>query len=340
MIIRVLAVLAASLSVASGSLAPPGAFAQGGGPRPLVAPGDALSVPMLQQQGGPAARGFLDLVGKQPFLLVYWRPGNSTTEQALAKAYAFGQQAAPKVPVVPIAILAAGQSPNEVGQRLAALNLKHLGTYEDNGSLGMLIGLRAIPSFVLVDAGGVVRVVGGSDIEQANDKGLTIAEAIALAGQGAPVPTLGMMSSDPVFRMVGQQLPDVALTLLDGSTWRKLRQFLAPGKRLLVFYWQPQCPHCTALMPKLKAWYETKRPDDLLLVGIARGDAPMLRTDANKLIAGYPGIQLLDVDRSAMLQLGVRETPTAFLVSPNGEVLSIRAGGEIDFDRWLSRSKS
>ncbi len=331
--------LATMLGVAGAVLAIPAAFAQGG-PRALVAPGDALKPALLEQQGGPAGRVLAPYVGKQPVFAVYWRPKDPLSEQALVNAYNVAQTVAPKVAFLPIAALAARQSPSDIAQRAGELQLRHMTVPEDNGQLAILLGVKAVPAFVLVDAGGVVRLVGGVDVTQNAASGMSIAEALALAGQGAAVPTLGVVSSDPVYRMLGQTLPDVALTELDGATWRKLREYLAPGKSLLVFYWSPSCPHCVSLLPKLRAHFENRRSQDLVLVGIARGDAAPLRADAAKMMAGFPGVHLLDVDRSAMGALMVRETPTAFLVSPKGEVLAIRAGGDIDFERWLSRTKS
>ncbi len=310
------------------------------GPRTLVNPGDAVTPQLLQDQGGPAGRELAPYIGKRPVLLVYWRPKEAASEQALVNAVAAAQVVAPEAVVLPIAALAANQPPSDIPERLAQMGLKHFPPREDTGQLALALGLRMVPAFVLIDAGGVLRGIGGSDITQNSaTAGISLAEALTLASRGAPVPTLGVLASDPVYRMLGQKLPDAAVTELDGATYRKLSQYTGKDKRLLIFYWSPSCPHCKAELPRLMNWYRTKRPADLQLIDIARADAPELKTEAPQLVKDEPGTHLLDVDKSASLALRVRETPTVFLVGKAGEILGIKTGGNIDWDRWLSSPK-
>jgi thiol-disulfide isomerase/thioredoxin len=250
---------------------------------------------------------------------------------------------APEAVFLPLAALAQGQPPAEIPERLAALGLKQFAPHEDTGQLALKIGIRAVPAFVLVDAGGVVRAVGGSDITQKSKQGLSIAEALAIASKGASTPTLGFLTSNPVFQWLHQKLPDLTIAELkvagaadpgqDNLVYRKLSQYYGRGKRLLLFYWRPGCAHCEKVLPDLRAWYEAKRPADLNIVDITRGDT---LKDAKSYIRDYPWVHSFDMDKSVMQRLKVDETPAIFLVSTAGEVTGIRTGEKIDWDAFLS----
>ena len=115
-----------------------------------------------------------------------------------------------------------------------------------------------------------------------------------------------------------------------------LRSLLEPGKRLLVFYWLPTCPHCRDSLPLLRKWYKLKQPKDLVIVDIAQApNESMERETTDFLGSSYPWQHLLDRTRAAGRSLRVRETPSVFLVAADGEILGIRVGGGIDWDRWL-----
>lgn len=329
----VLLVLGMLLLPVLGAVTVPPAQAQGGSS--LIAPGDPLPPELLVEQGGSAGRALAELIRKQPVVMVYWRPDHSTSEQTLvATAERLGKEA-PAVKLIPVAVLAAGQSPDVIGERLTALGLKGYPELQDGGQLAMMIGIRQVPSYVLVDAGGVLRLIGGADLSQGVPGGGSILEAVRKAAEGKPVPTLGALSSDPVYQLIGAELPDVSGTALDGKTWLSLREQVN-GKRLLLFYWSPNCGHCKAALPELREWYTSKKPDDLVVIDICRADSASLKNAAPAIIQSYPWTHVLDVDRSIGRALLARWTPTSYLVSSDGKIVDIRLGGNVDWDEWLS----
>ncbi|RMG45400.1 MAG: TlpA family protein disulfide reductase [Acidobacteria bacterium] len=316
------------------------AFAQGG-PRPVTRPGEAVPAAVLEREAGPAGKALAGYLGVRPVLVVYWRPGDPVSEAALADAIAGAREAAPEAAVLPVAVLAAGQPESSVTERLKELGLASaVEPVIDRGDLAVVLGVRRAPSFALIDAGGVLRLVGGSDISQANKDGVSILQALALAAKGKAVPTLGVLEYQPAYRLLGSKLPGVAVTELDGSTWRRLTDFLVPGKRLLLFYWSPICPHCKRALPVLGRWYEEHRPDDLVVVDVARADAEALRRAAAPLIESYPWKHLLDVRNAAGKTLLVTRTPTSFLVSGDGEILAVQVGETEDWSAWLGGTRA
>jgi thiol-disulfide isomerase/thioredoxin len=312
-----------------------GALAQGGGSAP-IAPGDPVPGELLTERGGSAGRALAEHVQKRPVLMVYWRPDHSTSEQTLAATEKRVAEQAPRVQLLPVAVLAAGQSPDVIGERLTALGLGGYPELQDGGQLAMMIGVRQVPSFALIDAGGVLRLVGGADLGQHTPEGPAIADAVIRAGEGKAVPTLGKLPSDPVYQLIGKSLPDVQGTALDGKTWRKLRGQMEDGKRALIFYWSPTCGHCKQALPELHSWYQTAKPDDLAIIDVGRADSPSLKKDVAPIIESYPWTHVMDVDRSIGRALLARWTPTSYLVSAEGEIVDIRLGGDVDWDAWLS----
>jgi thiol-disulfide isomerase/thioredoxin len=321
--------LAAALAVTA-------AWGQGGS-HALIAPGDPVPKELLLEQGAAAGRALADHVQKRPVLMVYWRPDHATSEQTLASTSERLSDEAPGVTLLPVAVLAAGQSPDVIGERLTALGLQGHAELHDGGQLAMMIGVRHVPSFVLIDAGGVLRLVGGADLGQRTPDGQAIVEAVRKAGEGKPVPTVGVLPSDPVYQLIGKPLPDVAGTALDGKSWKKLRSYMKDGKRTLIFYWSPNCGHCKRALPELKEWYQSTKPSDLAIIDIGRADSPSLKQKVPPLIESYPWPHVLDVDRSIGRALMARWTPTSYLVSPDGRIVDIRLGGNVDWAEWLSQ---
>ncbi len=306
----------------------------------MVAPGDPVPAALLSQQGGSAGEEIAPLIGTRPVFVVYWRPKDPLAEATLAAAAELQRKAAPGAAFLPLAVLAAAQSPSDVTNRLTALGLAGVPPRLDGGGqLATIFGIRHVPAFALIDAGGVLRLVGGSDLAQTGANGVSIAEALAIAGQGAPVPTLGVLQPQPVYRMIGKPLPDSAVTELDGRTWRKLSSLAGGGKRLLVFAWLPTCPHCKAELPRLRDWYQRTRPADLAIIDVARAETPALQDETRKIIQDYPWTHLLDVDRNALRALMVTETPTVYLVGTDGKIQGIQVGGPINWDAWLGGTK-
>jgi protein-disulfide isomerase len=319
-----LVVLAATAAAGEAQLANPSGFA----------PGERIEAPRLEAAGATGVR-LGSLIGVRPVLVVYWRPGDALSERALLGAARVQSDVAAGVQLFPVGVLAAGQSPSRISQRLGELGLSKLPGHTDSGQLARLLGVRRVPTFALIDVTGVLRAVGGSDVGQESASGESLIGALAAAARGEPVPTLGVLPARPVYQLLGKRLTDVAATEPDGSTWRKLGEVIEPGTRTLVFYWSPTCPHCKEALPALRKWHDSGKPDDVRVVDIARADNPRLRREAAELIEGAPWRHLLDLNYGAGRKLLVTETPTSFLLDETGEVLSIQVGGDVDWGAWV-----
>lgn len=309
------------------------------GPQAMFQPGQALPQTLLQNEGGPAGRELAPLVGRRPVLILYWQPKNAAAEAALIGAYAAVKQAAPNVTFFPVAVLAAGQSPADIVKGLQSLGMSSESARIDGGQLAQILGVSKLPTFALLDAGGVLRLVGGSDISQNSAQGSSIFDAVQLANAGQPVPTLGVLGAKPVFRMLGRALPELTVTELDGKTWRKVNDLVGKKKRTLLVYWLASCSHCREELPKLKDWYLRNKPTDLEVIDLARGDVEQLRLEAGQFIGNFPwNAHFLDTTTEAGKRIMAVETPSAYLIGEKGEILGIQVGGGINWDKWLGHA--
>ncbi|MGD2137567.1 MAG: TlpA disulfide reductase family protein [Gammaproteobacteria bacterium] len=118
--------------------------------------------------------------------------------------------------------------------------------------------------------------------------------------------------------------PDITLLTIDGEEL-PLRQLR--GKPLLVTFWSTTCSGCIREMPHLIELYRELSPQGLEIVGIAMDHDPPSRVLAMRKSRHIPYTLALDINAEAARAFGdVRQTPTSFLIDPNGGVVYRRTG--------------
>ena len=65
---------------------------------------------------------------------------------------------------------------------------------------------------------------------------------------------------------IGKTAPDIIIEDIDGNL-RALSQIV--HDYILVLFWSTSCPHCNAMMPKLKKWYEGDREINLEIFAVS-----------------------------------------------------------------------
>lgn len=181
--------------------------------------------------------------------------------------------------------------------------------------LATAFGLRQAPSAVLINPDGVIAgeaSYGSFAIRK------RVADALGLVlpdppKQELPVATVGAPA--PALRR-----PDLEGRLIDLSALR--------GAPLAVFFWNPGCHHCQALLPDVLA-FEQRRDRPRLLV-VSRGPAEM-----NKQL-GFRSPIVSDDDREIARMFDVKGTPSAVLIDQSGNVATPVARGETGVRELLS----
>jgi peroxiredoxin len=108
---------------------------------------------------------------------------------------------------------------------------------------------------------------------------------------------------------MGNPAPDFSLADVNGQELSK-RDLL--GKKTLVTFWSPTCPHCEAFLDELKAWEATTHNGDPRLVLISDGEIDQHQD------LGLRAPVLMDKGYRVAAKLGMFGTPSAVLLDENG----------------------
>jgi peroxiredoxin len=121
---------------------------------------------------------------------------------------------------------------------------------------------------------------------------------------------------------VGSSAPDFNLSGLHGETLT-LEALRAPGKPVMMFFTDPGCGPCNALLPEVGRWQE-EHAQKLSLALVSRGEV-----EENKTKGSEHGLKnvLLQKDWEVSESYEVRGTPSAVLIAPDGKVASPVTGG-------------
>ncbi len=135
---------------------------------------------------------------------------------------------------------------------------------------------------------------------------------------------------------VGDTMPDVPLTRLDGKT-TSLGQALTPGRRTLINLWATYCVPCRREMPELAAHRREFAAQGIELLGVSLDQGALARAaaflDAHDI--DYPN--LIAGSGIAEQVYGGEQVfiPLSFLVTDSGRIEEIVAGGSVAATRRL-----
>lgn len=131
-------------------------------------------------------------------------------------------------------------------------------------------------------------------------------------------------------RSVPEQAPAVIFSLIDGS---RIELDGLRGRPVMVHFWATTCRECRREIPDLSALHRDLNPQGLEFIAVAMPYDPPNRVleVAEQTPLPYP--VALDIDGDIVRAFGdVSQTPTTFLISPEGEIV-FRKTGPLDFDK-------
>jgi peroxiredoxin/uncharacterized membrane protein YphA (DoxX/SURF4 family) len=121
---------------------------------------------------------------------------------------------------------------------------------------------------------------------------------------------------------VGSAAPEFGLSGLHGETLT-LEALRSSGKPVMALFTDPGCGPCNAMLPDVGRWQQ-EHAQKLTLALISRGDIEENKTKAQE--HGLSNV-LLQKDWEVSESFGVRGTPSAVLIAPDGKIASPVAGG-------------
>lgn len=123
----------------------------------------------------------------------------------------------------------------------------------------------------------------------------------------------------------GQKMASFELRALDGTAYTD-RQLI--GQPALLMFWASWCHVCQGELPKTQALYDRlkRTPFHILTVGFADTGAN-IRNYVESQAPPFTFPVLYDVGNQLASQLGVRSTPTFFLLNKKGAIVVVHRGG-------------
>jgi peroxiredoxin len=154
-------------------------------------------------------------------------------------------------------------------------------------------------------------------------------DALAQVGIAVPEPAGPQAGGLPA----GAPAPDLELQTVEGETLT-LGSLLAPEKPLMLFFTDPGCAPCNALLPELARW-QRERAEELTIALVSGG-----RPEDNRAQMDEHGVSriLIQEDREATEAYRIPGTPSAVLVRPDGLIGSPVAAGEHAIRALLART--
>jgi peroxiredoxin len=130
---------------------------------------------------------------------------------------------------------------------------------------------------------------------------------------------------------VGSEAPEFSLFGLYGESIT-LEALRSSGKPLMMLFTDPNCGPCNALLPEVGSWQQ-EHDKKLTLALVSRGEV-----EENKTKASEHGLKnvLVQKDWEVYESYEVGGTPSAVLISPDGKVASLVAGGDEGIRALLS----
>jgi len=221
---------------------------------------------------------------------------------------------------------------------LAGLGVVAL-TERGPGAFGWIGNLTAVG--VLAFAVGVVTVgllVGGGlafvSVLRSHGRVLlrldTVERALSDAGLEVPededsLPELGIDPGSPAPAFTAETAAGGRASLAD---------LLEPGLPLLLFFASSSCGPCRALLPRISSW-QTEHRGQLTLATVSSGDLAAIRAEAEE-----HGLEsaLLDTDLAIFEAYQANATPSAVLISPDGQIASYLASGSDEIEQLVERA--
>ena len=158
----------------------------------------------------------------------------------------------------------------------------------------------------------------------------TVESALREAGIEVPededsLPELGIDPGSPAPAFTAESVATETLTLDD---------LLQPELPLMLLFTSPDCGPCQALLPDISRW-QTEHVEALTLAVVSGGELAAVAAEA-----GHHRLErvLVDGDRAILEAYQVTGTPSAVLISPDGQIASYLASGSEEIEQLVDRA--
>jgi peroxiredoxin len=127
---------------------------------------------------------------------------------------------------------------------------------------------------------------------------------------------------------IGVEAPAFKLASINGGDVKKDDLI---GKKTLLTFWSPTCPHCTAFLEEFKKWESSRSNGDPQVILISDGDADQHEN------LGVKSPVVMDEGYKTSAKLGMFGTPSAVLINEDGIIQTETAVGARNIWALLGR---
>ena len=243
--------------------------------------GESLSLTALRAPG-------------RTLLLFFTNPGCEPCQRILAQVPAWQERGGRQFDLV---VISRGSAvDNEEKARQHGLSRVLI---QDGREVNKAFGVESTPSAVVVRPDGTI----GSPVAAGANAVAALVEETLPGGapvQSAPGATVG----------IGDQLPELSLATLDGTTFAGL----PAGEEAILLFWSPTCGYCRRLAPDLLAWEAERSANAPNLVIVSIGQPEAIRAE------GFTSTVLVDDGTNVRTRFGSRGTPSAVRIDASGRI--------------------
>jgi peroxiredoxin len=287
----------------------------GGGNQPAVGPKEGVNHPMVGQPapdfvGEAPVGGWLPLknLKDKPVAVLFYRPGAPFTRELVAAFRPWRSDSS----MAPTVFLGVAAGTMEAIKRFSAETGDALPTVRDPGTIARTYGIGDQPTVVLMDSRKVVRFrldgFAGREFRARVDA--VTAALRQLPAQGA-APEIAALDIDYTRH---PKAPLWSGKDLDGKTL-DAAQFR--GQVLVFVFFDQECPHCQADLPRLGPVLREFRGKGVRAVGVSsRNLNGQMRAFLKEHDVDFPVV--IDTDRALFTRFQSTRTPDLFVIDPEG----------------------
>lgn len=185
---------------------------------------------------------------------------------------------------------------------------------DEGRTFAMTVGGRWTPTALFVDASGKIAshvAAGDSAIESLIDR-------IKGSELDSPFTYFAKAGHHGRGLKIGVEVPDFELSDIHG---REIAKQHLIGKRTLVTFWSPTCPHCEAFLDEFREWESSRKNGEPNVILMSDGSIDEhLEMEVNSPV-------VIDKDYKTSTKFGMFGTPSAVLIDENGVIASETAVG-------------
>lgn len=201
---------------------------------------------------------------------------------------------------------------------------------EDLGGVGILALALGVVALIVLAVGGwtllhVIRGYGHVLVRLERVERVLADAGLSLDEPEEEMPEIGQAPGTPA--------PTFSLRNVLGDTVT-LDRLLEPGRPLLLLFTSPTCGPCGALMTTVSEW-QREHAEELTIALVSDGDEDAIRAEAEQHALAQV---LIDEKLAVYGHYEANGTPSAVLVSPDGEIASWVASGTDWIERLVDRA--